>query len=113
MAKTRKILLLPGDGIGPEVIAEVRKILEWMNKTKSLDFVLSQELIGGASIDVNKVPITDEVFYKSLESDAVILGACGGPKWDNLEFSKKPERALLKLRKELETICKFETSYLF
>ena len=56
--KTRKILLLPGDGIGPEVVAEVRKILEWMNKTKSLDFVLSQELIGGASIDVNKVPIT-------------------------------------------------------
>ena len=71
--KTRKILLLPGDGIGPEVVAEVRKILEWMNKTKSLDFVLSQELIGGASIDANKVPITDEVFYKSLESDAVIL----------------------------------------
>ena len=67
MGKTRKILLLPGDGIGPEVIAEVRKILEWMNKTKSLDFVLSQELIGGASIDANKVPITDEVFYKSLE----------------------------------------------
>ena len=74
--KTRKILLLPGDGIGPEVVSEVRKILEWMNKTKSLDFVLSQELIGGASIDANKVPITDEVFYKSLESDAVILGAC-------------------------------------
>ena len=89
MPKTRKILLLPGDGIGPEVIGEVRKILDWMNKTKSLDFVLSQELIGGASIDANKVPITDEVFYKSLESDAVILGACGGPKWDNLEFSKK------------------------
>ena len=63
MAKTRKILLLPGDGIGPEVVSEVRKILEWMNKTKSLDFVLSQELIGGASIDANKVPITDEVFY--------------------------------------------------
>ena len=75
MPKTRKILLLPGDGIGPEVIGEVRKILDWMNKTKSLDFVLSQELIGGASIDANKVPITDEVFYKSLESDAVILGA--------------------------------------
>ena len=111
--KTRKILLLPGDGIGPEVVAEVRRILEWMNKTKSLDFVLSQELIGGASIDVNKVPITDEVFYKSLESDAVILGACGGPKWDNLEFSKKPERALLKLRKELKLFANLRPAICF
>ena len=111
--KTRKILLLPGDGIGPEVVAEVRRILEWMNKTKSLDFVLSQELIGGASIDANKVPITDEVFYKSLESDAVILGACGGPKWDNLEFSKKPERALLKLRKELKLFANLRPAICF
>ena len=111
--KTRKILLLPGDGIGPEVIAEVRKIIECMNKTKSLDFVLSQELIGGASIDANKVPITDEVFYKSLESDAVILGACGGPNWDNLEFSKKPERALLKLRKELKLFANLRPAICF
>ena len=106
-------MLLPGDGIGPEVVAEVRRILEWMNKTKSLDFVLSQELIGGASIDANKVPITDEVFYKSLESDAVILGACGGPKWDNLEFSKKPERALLKLRKELKLFANLRPAICF
>ena len=56
--KTRKILLLPGDGIGPEVVAEVRRILEWMNKTKSLDFVLSQELIGGASIAVSYTHLT-------------------------------------------------------
>ena len=66
-----------------------KKIIEWFNKNKSLDFSFEEELIGGASIDKNKIPITDEVFYKSLESDAVILGACGGPKWDNLEFSKK------------------------
>ena len=71
--KGRKILLLPGDGIGPEVVSEVKKILEWFNKNKSLDFSFEEELIGGASIDKNKIPITDEVFYKSLESDAVIL----------------------------------------
>ena len=100
--KKRKILLLPGDGIGPEVVGETKKIIEWLNKNKSLDFSIEEELIGGASIDAHKIPITDEVFYKSLECDAVILGACGGPKWDNLEFSKKPERALLKLRKELK-----------
>jgi 3-isopropylmalate dehydrogenase len=112
-AKTRKILLLPGDGIGPEVVREVKKIIEWLNKNKSLDFSFEEELIGGASIDANKIPITDEVFYKSLESDAVILGACGGPKWDNLEFSKKPERALLKLRKELKLFANLRPAICF
>jgi len=112
-AKKRKILLLPGDGIGPEVIGEVKKVIEWFNKNKSLDFVFEEELIGGASIDANKIPITDEVFYKSLESDAVILGACGGPKWDKLEFSKKPERALLKLRKELKLFANLRPAICF
>ena len=112
-SKTRKILLLPGDGIGPEVVREVKKIIEWFNKNKSLDFSFEEELIGGASIDTNKIPITDEVFYKSLESDAVILGACGGPKWDNLEFSKKPERALLKLRKELKLFANLRPAICF
>ena len=112
-SNSRKILLLPGDGIGPEVVREVKKILEWFNKNKSLDFSFEEELIGGASIDANKIPITDEVFYKSLQSDAVILGACGGPKWDNLEFSKKPERALLKLRKELKLFANLRPAICF
>ena len=100
--KKRKILLLPGDGIGPEVINEVKKVIEWFNSKKSLDFEIDQDLAGGASYDEHGTPITDEVFYKALESEVVMLGAVGGPKWDNLEFSKKPERALLKLRKELK-----------
>ena len=100
--KDRKLLLLPGDGIGPEVVREARKIIEWFNKNKSLDFKIEEGLVGGASYDKHKNPITDEVFYKALESEAVILGAVGGPKYDNLEFSKRPERALLKLRKELK-----------
>ena len=61
---------------------------------KSLDFETEEDLVGGASYEKHKKPITDEVFYKALESEAVILGAVGGPKWDNLEFSKRPERAL-------------------
>ena len=73
----RKILLLPGDGIGPEVVRETKKVIDWFNKKKSLDFKLDQGLIGGAAIDEHGVPITDEVFYKALESDAVIFGACG------------------------------------
>jgi len=109
----RKILLLPGDGIGPEVISEVKKIIEWLNKNKSLDFEIEEELLGGASFEKHKSPITDEVFYKALESEAVILGAVGGPKWDNLEFSKRPERALLKLRKELKLFANLRPAICF
>ena len=111
--KKRKILLLPGDGIGPEVIIEVRKILEWLNKNKSLDFEIDEGLVGGISYDKHKNPITDEVFYKALESEAVVLGAVGGPKWDNLEFSKRPERALLKLRKELKLFANLRPAICF
>ena len=111
--KKRKILLLPGDGIGPEVMSEVKKIIEWFNNNKSLDFELDEDLVGGSSYDKYGTPITDEVFYKALESQAVILGAVGGPKWDNLDFSKKPERALLKLRKELKLFANLRPAICF
>ena len=111
--KKRKILLLPGDGIGTEVIGEVKKIINWFNKKKSLDFQTEEGLVGGASYEKHKKPITDEVFYKALESEAVILGAVGGPKWDNLEFSKRPERALLKLRKELKLFANLRPAICF
>ena len=111
--KDRKLLLLPGDGIGPEVVREARKIIEWFNKNKSLDFKIEEGLVGGASYDKHKNPITDEVFYKALESEAVILGAVGGPKYDNLEFSKRPERALLKLRKELKLFANLRPAICF
>ena len=111
--KKRKILLLPGDGIGPEVIAEVKKIIEWFNSNKSLDFEIDQDLVGGAAYDKYGTPITDEAFYKAQESAAVILGAVGGPKWDNIDFSKKPERALLKLRKELKLFANLRPAICF
>ena len=111
--KKRKFLLLPGDGIGPEVIGEVKKIIQWFNKNKSLDFEIDEDLAGGASYDKHGTPITDEVFYKALECEAVILGAVGGPKWDNVEFSKKPERALLKLRKELKLFANLRPAICF
>ena len=111
--KNRKLLLLPGDGIGPEVVGEVKKIIEWLNKNKSLDFKIEEGLVGGASYEKNKNPITDEVFYKALEIDAVILGAVGGPKYDKLEFSKRPERALLKLRKELKLFANLRPAICF
>ena len=111
--KMKKILLLPGDGVGPEVVQEVKKIIEWLNSKKSLNFQYEEDLIGGASYDKHNNPITDEVFYKALEADAVILGAVGGPKWDNLEFSKRPERALLKLRKELKLFANLRPAICF
>ncbi len=111
--KKRKFLLLAGDGVGPEVIEEVKKIIQWFNSIKSLDFEIEEGLAGGVSYDKHGTPITDEVFYKALESEAVILGAVGGPKWDNLEFSKKPERALLKLRKELKLFANLRPAICF
>ena len=111
--KKRKFLLLPGDGIGPEVVGEVKKIINWFNKNKSLDFEIEEELVGGASYEKYGTPITDEVFYKALESEAVILGAVGGPKWDDIEFSKRPERALLKLRKELKLFANLRPAICF
>ena len=113
VTKQKKILLLPGDGIGPEVVGETKKVIDWFNKKKALDFKMEQDLIGGAAIDKHGVPITDEVFYKALESDAVIVGACGGPQYDKLEFSKKPERALLKLRKELKLFANLRPAICF
>ena len=111
--KKRKILLLPGDGIGPEVINEVKKIVNWFNEKKSMDFEIDEDLAGGCSFDKHGTPITDEVFYKALESSFVMLGAVGGPKWDKLEFSKKPERALLKLRKELKLFANLRPAICF
>ena len=111
--KKRKILLLAGDGIGPEVIAEVKKIINWFNKNRSLDFEIDEDLVGGVAYDKHGIPITDEVFFKALESEAVMLGAVGGPKWDNIDFSKKPERALLKLRKELKLFANLRPAICF
>ena len=109
----RKILLLPGDGIGPEVTEEVKKIINWFNDNKSLGFETDEELVGGCSYDKHGTPITDEVFYKALESAVIMLGAVGGPKWESVEFDKKPERALLKLRKELKLFANLRPAICF
>ena len=111
--KKRKFLLLPGDGIGPEVVSEVKKIILWFNKNRSLDFEIDEDLAGGVSYDKHGTPITDEVFYKALEAEAVILGAVGGHKWDNVEFSKIPERELLKLRKVLKLFANLRPAICF
>ena len=107
------ILLLPGDGVGPEVMIEVKKIIEWFNKNKKTDIEISEELVGGASYDENKTPLTDEVLYKAMDSNAVLLGAVGGPKYDKLDFAKRPERALLRLRKEMRLFANLRPAICF
>ena len=107
------ILLLAGDGVGPEVMAEVKKIIDWSNKNKKTDIEISEELVGGASYDENKTPLTDEVLYKAMDSDAVLLGAVGGPKYDKLDFAKRPERALLRLRKEMRLFANLRPAICF
>ncbi len=96
------LLILPGDGIGPEVMAEVRKVIDWFGANRGLQFDVSEDLVGGAAYDAHGKPLSDETMAKAQEVDAVLLGAVGGPKYDDLDFSLKPERGLLRLRKEMD-----------
>ena len=96
------LLILPGDGIGPEVMVEVRKIIDWFMSNRDLDFDVTEDLVGGAAYDAHGTPLHDDTMAKALDVDAVLLGAVGGPKYDDLDFSLKPERGLLRLRKEMD-----------
>ena len=96
------LLILPGDGIGPEVMDEVCRIIEWFEKKLKIQFETKFDLVGGSAYDEYGTPLSDETLKIANEVDAILLGAVGGPKYDNLEFSLKPERGLLKLRKELD-----------
>lgn len=97
----KNILILPGDGIGPEVTAEAVKILQWFNQHSAHRFNLTNGLIGGASIDHSGIPLDDETIRIAKKADSILLGAVGGPKWDHIENQHKPEKGLLKIRKEL------------
>jgi 3-isopropylmalate dehydrogenase len=98
---TRKLLLLPGDGIGPEVMAEVKRLLGFFAKSRIAAFETEEGLVGGCCYDLHKVAITEETMAKAHAADAIIFGACGGPKWDNVPYDARPEAGLLRLRKEL------------
>ena len=106
-----KILILPGDGIGIEVTDECIKILNYFKDTFEIEF--EKEIFGGASIDKNGQPLTQEVLDKALTSDAVLLGAVGGEKWEGIDHNLKPEKGLLMLRKELETFANLRPGKVF
>jgi len=107
------LLILPGDGIGPEVMAEVKKLIGWFGAKRGIHFDVTEDLVGGAAYDVHGVPLSDATMEKALAVDAVLLGAVGGPKYDVLDFSVKPERGLLRLRKEMDLFSNLRPAQCF
>jgi len=99
---SRKLLLLPGDGIGPEIMAEVRKLIDVMNSDFGAGFELEEGLVGGSAYDVHGKAISEEDMRAALAADAVLFGAVGGPRWDGVPYDVRPEAGLLRLRKEME-----------
>ena len=107
------LLILPGDGIGAEVMAEVRKVIAWFGENQGLNVDIDEDLVGGASYDAHGTPLTDAAMEKAQGVDAVLLGAVGGPKYDDLDFSLKPERGLLRLRKEMDLFANLRPAQCF
>src|SRR6478609_2164724 len=99
---SHKLLLLPGDGIGVEVMGEVEKLVAWLNAEGETDFEIDTGLVGGSAYDKYGQAISEEDMQKALAADAVIFGAVGGPKWDKVPYEHRPEAGLLRLRKDLK-----------
>ncbi len=113
MAANKKLLILPGDGIGPEVMRQVRRTIDWLGKRRAVAFEVEEALVGGAAIDKEGLPVSEATMQKSMAADAVLLGAVGGPKWDSVPFAKKPERGLLRLRKDMELFANLRPAFVF
>lgn len=107
------LLILPGDGIGPEVMNEVRRVIEWLDNKRGIVFKIEEDKVGGAAYDAYGTPLHDDTMAKAQEADAVLLGAVGGPKYDVLDFSVKPERGLLRLRKEMDLFANLRPAQCF
>ncbi|MDB5538290.1 MAG: 3-isopropylmalate dehydrogenase, partial [Devosia sp.] len=98
----QKLFLLPGDGIGTEIMKEVEKVIAWLNSQGETDFTFDSGLVGGCAYDKHGEAISEEDMQKALAADAVIFGAVGGPKWDKVPYEQRPEAGLLRLRKDLQ-----------
>ena len=107
------LLILAGDGIGPEVMDQVKRLIGWFGDRRGLRFDVGEDLVGGCSFDAHGTPLTDETMARAQAADAVLLGAVGGPKYDKLDFSQKPERGLLRLRKEMDLYANLRPAQCF
>ncbi|MGZ8240122.1 MAG: 3-isopropylmalate dehydrogenase [Methylobacter sp.] len=110
---TKKIAVLPGDGIGPEIVAEAIKVLDWLNSDMNLGLVFENGLIGGAAYDVYGTPFPEQTIALVKQADAILLGAVGGPKWESLDISVRPEKGLLGLRSELQLFSNLRPAILY
>lgn len=111
---TKNIMLLPGDGIGPEIMAQVRRVMTWVEGAYGVTFNVSEGLIGGCAYDADGVPLSDETLAKAKASDAIVMGCVGGPKWDGkTDYDKRPEAGLLRLRKDLDLFANLRPAMCF
>ena len=109
----RKVLVLPGDGIGPEIMGQVMRVIEFFDRRHLASFEVSEGLVGGAAYEASGTPLTDETLAEAQASDAVLFGSVGGPKWETLPFELQPERGLLKLRKEMDLFANLRPALVF
>lgn len=110
---SKHILILEGDGIGPEIVKEARKVLDLVNAKFDLGLTFENELMGGCAIDVHGVPLADSTLERARQADAILLGAVGGPKWDKLDRSIRPEKGLLKIRSQLGLYANLRPALLY
>ena len=109
----RSVLVLPGDGIGPEIMREVMRVMEFFDKKRIASFEISEGLVGGSAYEADGVPLTDATLARAQASDAVLFGSVGGPKWEKIPFELQPERGLLKLRKEMDLFANLRPAQVF
>ena len=107
------LVILPGDGIGPEVMAEVRKVIGWLETNAGVSFNIQEDKIGGAAFDEYGTPFADSTLEKCKKADAVIMGSVGGPQWDHVPFDLRPEAGLLKIRKEMGLFANLRPAIVF
>ena len=113
MAANKSLLILPGDGIGPEVMVQVRRVIEWFDQRRAVSFDVKEGLVGGASYDAHGTPLTDETMADAMAADAVLFGAVGGPQYDDAPRDLRPEMGLLRLRKDLDLFANLRPALTF
>ncbi len=113
MSKHFKLSILPGDGIGPEVMAEVKKVIAWLEKSGGYSFELTEDMIGGCAFDKYGMPLADETLAHCRKADAIVMGSVGGPQWDGVDYNLRPEAGLLRLRKELDLFANLRPALVF
>jgi len=113
MASNKTLLILPGDGIGPEVMTQVRRVIDWFDKRREVTFDVKEGLVGGAAYDAHGTPLADATLDDAMACDAVLFGAVGGPKYDDAPRALRPEMGLLRLRKELDLFANLRPAIAF